>query len=173
MKKKINPKKSLVNQKRISHWFTKPKPVSEAKTIIESINNRAAPEKKKGGAGQIELFPTNGYVYSSKEMVDLINVWNGTMVLPKVVSTRGREDKIRESMHDEFFRNNWREGIKKIAASRFCRGHNRRGAGQRPWVATVDWFLQPHVLPRVLEGQYDDISPSITPEDQKFLTEEW
>ena len=106
-------------------------------------------------------------------MVDLINVWNGTMVLPKVVSTRGREDKIRESMHDEFFRNNWREGIKKIAASRFCRGHNRRGAGQRPWVATVDWFLQPHVLPRVLEGQYDDISPSITPEDQKFLTEEW
>lgn len=168
-------KKLLVNKKIPKSWFAPKKPEEKPVSIIQSINNRsAATEHPKGKGGpQIELFPTNGYVFSSKDMVDLLNVWNGTMVLPKIVSTRGREDKIREAMHDEFFRNNWREGIKKVAASRFCRGHNRRGAGQRPWIATVDWFLQPHVLPRVLEGQYDDKAPSITEEDKKFLTEEW
>lgn len=175
----MKPKKLLVNKNSISHLFSKPgqkapEPPKQP-TILEAINNQRAAfrdAKKKGGA-QIELFPTAGYVFSSKDMIELLNVWNGTMVLPKIVSPRGRENKIREAMQDEFFRNNWREGIRKIAASRFCRGHNRKGGNNRPWYATVDWFLQPHVLPRVLEGKYDDVAPSITQEDKEFLNEEW
>lgn len=160
-------KKVLVNQTGIAQFFA---PAGQ----INSLQDQRAAfrEREKKGGGNLELFPTGEYVFSSKEMVEFMDIWNGTMVLPKIVSVRGRENKIREAMHDEFFRLNYREGIKRVAASRFCRGHNRQGSGERAWRATADWFLQPKVLPRVLEGVYDDKnSPEITKEDQNFTQE--
>jgi hypothetical protein len=129
--------------------------------------------KALGGETNLELFGKQEQL-SSKTMQDFMAVWNGTFVLPKIVSMKGRERVLHELMKDEFFRDNWREGIKRVAASKFCRGHNRQGTGTRSWYATVDWFLQTYVLPRVLEGVYDDgKDPQVTPDDQKFTAEEF
>lgn len=149
--------KPLVNQKKKVPIFIpiRPKePEPQAKVQIE------------GKGGQLEMFETEHYVFSSQTMIEFMEVWNGTMVLPKIVSMIGRENNVRAAMRDKFFRDNWREGIRKVAASKFCRGGNRMDSGHA-WRADADWFLQPHVLPRVIEGKYDD-KETVKPEDLKY-----
>lgn len=48
----------------------------------------------------------------------------------------------------------WREIIRRISASSFCRGANDRG-----WRADPDWLLRPGTAAKVLEGKYDDAPP--------------
>lgn len=137
---------------------------------------KTAPQPRSrswGGATNLELFGKQEQL-SSRTMLDFMDAWNGTVVLPKIVSMKGREKVLHELMKDEFFREHWRAGVRRVAASKFCRGHNRKGTGMRPWKASVDWFLQSHVLPRILEGMYDDENePQVTPDDQKFSVEEF
>lgn len=45
----------------------------------------------------------------------------------------------------------WREVIRRLSASPFCRGEE----GGTGWRASPDWLLQPEVADKVLEGQYD------------------
>jgi len=47
----------------------------------------------------------------------------------------------------------WREVIRRISASAFCRGE------KGDWRATPDWLLRPDTAAKVLEGQYDDTGP--------------
>lgn len=132
----------------------------------------AVGKSKALGGENLDLFEAPKFSLSSKDMQTFMDVWNGTIVLPKISSLRGREHLVRDAMKDEFFRENYREGIRKVAASKFCRGHNRQGTGTRPWKATVEWFLQPATLPKVIEGRYDsDQEPELTPAEQKFTQE--
>lgn len=170
----MKPKKPvLVNQKPLfvpkgSVPPTGSPGISETFKSLDT-HRAASRQRARSGGENLELFPTAGYVFSSKEMQEFMDIWNGVFVLPKIVSMRGRENRVRAAMQDEFFRNNYREGIRRVAASRFCRGANRQGTGRHPWRATVDWFLQLHVLPRVLEGMYDDDKePTVTKSDQQF-----
>lgn len=45
----------------------------------------------------------------------------------------------------------WREVIRRLSASPFCRGEE----GGTGWRASPDWLLQPDVADKVLEGKYD------------------
>lgn len=45
----------------------------------------------------------------------------------------------------------WREVVRRISASAFCRGTNDRG-----WKADADFLLRPGTAAKVLEGKYDD-----------------
>jgi hypothetical protein len=45
----------------------------------------------------------------------------------------------------------WREVIRRLSASPFCRGEE----GGTGWRASPDWILQPDVGDKVLEGKYD------------------
>jgi hypothetical protein len=51
----------------------------------------------------------------------------------------------------------WREVIRRLSASPFCRGEEKGSA----WKASPDWILQPDVADKVLEGKYD--RPGATP----------
>ena len=46
------------------------------------------------------------------------------------------------------------KAIEKIKNSDFLQGKNKQG-----WMITFDWFVLPNNFPKVLEGQYDNISP--------------
>lgn len=131
-------------------------------SLSSSSRPRSGSRWKKRGGREIELFGPLDYSASSREMAEFQEVWNGVFVLQKIVSLKGREPLVREAMKDEWWRNNYREGIKKIAASKFCRGENKLH-----WKATVEWFLRPTTLARVLEGQYDGKNPpaQFNPED--------
>jgi hypothetical protein len=66
------------------------------------------------------------------------------------VVTNKRRQTVQSRMQDEFWRTNWREAMQKVSGSAFCTGTNDRG-----WKATIDWFLRPDTVPRVMEGQFD------------------
>jgi hypothetical protein len=81
----------------------------------------------------------------------VISFWNGTSKLPSVkymTPKRGRTLQIR--LADPYWRVNWREAIRRIAASPFL-----TGGGERGWRADFNWFLRPDSLVNVLEGKYD------------------
>lgn len=46
----------------------------------------------------------------------------------------------------------WRAALKKAATIRYCLGHSESG-----WRATVDWFLRPDTVIKILEGVYDHL----------------
>lgn len=45
--------------------------------------------------------------------------------------------------------------MERIRGSPFLSGQNDRG-----WCATLEWFLRPDIVFRILEGQYDGIKPT-------------
>lgn len=49
----------------------------------------------------------------------------------------------------------WRAVIERIASSDFCNGQNDRG-----WVADVEFLLRPDTATKVLEGKYDNRTPT-------------
>jgi uncharacterized protein YdaU (DUF1376 family) len=95
---------------------------------------------------------------------DLVERWNGIPDVAKVrVMTDKRRRACRTRLRDSDFRSGWQDAINKLAASDFCRGQGETG-----WIATLDWFLKPDSVNRLLEGQYDNRSPA-----QKTSLDEW
>lgn len=98
-----------------------------------------------------------GEIFDDPMVAKFIEEWNSHMMLPKLKSMVGREKDLALAMKDAFFRLNWIEGIRTIAASRFCCGVGRLAAGERkPWKANYDWFIKRGTLVKILEGKYDD-----------------
>jgi hypothetical protein len=90
------------------------------------------------------------------EIFESWNVMASQTGLPKIAkSSTERRAKAKTRLRDQFFRDNWREGIEAIKERGFLRGQNDRG-----WEATIDWFLKPESLIRIVEGQYKDKVPT-------------
>jgi hypothetical protein len=49
----------------------------------------------------------------------------------------------------------WRHALARAGPSEFL-----RGGGDRGWIADVDWFLRPETVTKILEGKYDNRSPT-------------
>lgn len=86
---------------------------------------------------------------------DLAELWNSNRgPLPKCVElTDKRKRQALQRIRERPNLEDWRQIIRRIAASRFCRGENDRG-----WRASFDWMLQPDTPAKVLEGKYDSFS---------------
>lgn len=83
---------------------------------------------------------------------------------PKVRSwSSKRKDALKTRLKDKFFRENWREALVKMQASSFC-------CGAKNWTASVDWFLQPDSVLKLIEGKYDDRAPSGAQADLQALS---
>lgn len=94
---------------------------------------------------------------------DLMRKWNS---LPKPIKqcqriSGGRAVHAKSRLADSWWQENLDAGLSKVAASSFLRGENTRR-----WIATIDWFLRPDSLGKVIEGTYDDPgSPTETTSD--------
>lgn len=78
--------------------------------------------------------------------------WNKIPSLPKVRKlTHKRKSALRTRLKEPEFRDNWREAMARMAESNFCKGQN----AQR-WQATMDWFIKPDTVTKILEGKYDN-----------------
>lgn len=78
--------------------------------------------------------------------------WNSTPhVKPAKVLSAGRLKHLQARLRDPDWQAHYPAALAKIPLSRFLRGENDRG-----WVATMDWFLRPDSVTKVLEGVYDD-----------------
>ncbi len=83
---------------------------------------------------------------------EVVAYWNSKPKLRKVRAlTDGRATAMRSRLKDKFFADNFREAIDKVAVSAFC-----NGANDRRWKATIDFFLRPDAIAKILEGNYDN-----------------
>lgn len=83
---------------------------------------------------------------------ELRDAWNA---LDGVCPIRGRisgerAESLKARLADTDWRDTWREAIDRVAESPFCCGENDRG-----WKATLDWFLRPDTVQKLIEGHYD------------------
>jgi hypothetical protein len=86
------------------------------------------------------------------EAESILSLWNSfPELLPVKTITQNRARKIRKRLADPFWREHWRAGVQRIAASDFA-----KGGGLNGWRATLDWFLGGDSLAKILEGQYDN-----------------
>lgn len=83
---------------------------------------------------------------------EFLDAWN---MVPGLTAAKGLTGKrlrhFQARIRDAEWSETWRVAMRKASESAFCRGENDRG-----WRATVDWFLRPETVTRLLEGQYDD-----------------
>lgn len=118
-----------------------PTPTPTPTLIKEDAPPSGGLEKQKPDADE------SGETVKAKEVTEAWNKLNG---IPKCLSiSEDRKRKLRVRLRDPFFAANWRAAMVKIQASAFCRGDNDRG-----WKASFDWFLQPDVCVKVMEGKY-------------------
>lgn len=83
-------------------------------------------------------------------IASIVGYWNEVLG-QRVRDTNKRKTAIRARWRDEHFRANWAAAIRKVSQSAFCMGQN-----DRDWVATLDWFLRPDTVTKIMEGTYDD-----------------
>ncbi len=67
--------------------------------------------------------------------------------------TNDRLRHFQARVHNRQWVASWREALARAAALPFC-----LGAGERGWRATVDWFLKPGTVTKILEGTYDRLA---------------
>lgn len=112
--------------------------------------------------------------FSSKVIKNLFREWNITMAGVKVrkidspedidpTSNRYRFAKAR--MKENYFINNYKEAMKKVAVSDFCNGRVVRTDGKKIWRANIDWFLRSGTVMSIKEGIYDNESGKTKPEE--------
>lgn len=89
---------------------------------------------------------------NQKQEDEVMAAWNDCAMLPAIRTISGKRKKtLSARFKDSMFYQNWRQAIKKVAASDFLMGKNDRG-----WVADFDWFLRPDSVLKIMEGKYDN-----------------
>lgn len=82
---------------------------------------------------------------------EVVEEWNCSKFPRCLTLSVKRKTSLVARLHDKFWAENWRQAIARVKSSAFCMGQNDRG-----WVATFDWFLQPDVVLKIMEGKYDN-----------------
>lgn len=82
---------------------------------------------------------------------ELTELWNSQAPLPKIKTMSPKRRKSLNARNtDAFWRDNWREALRKVPTIPGLVGENERG-----WVANVEWFLRPDTVTHIIEGKYD------------------
>jgi len=98
---------------------------------------------------------------------EFLEAWNAVTGFTQVRSfSSKRQRQFRARCRDPAWVRDWREALAKASAKPFCRGHNDRG-----WVATVDWFLRPDTVVRLMEGHYLDSGTGPPPEQPATMAD--
>lgn len=82
-------------------------------------------------------------------MNEVLEYWNESPLPKCLVLSTGRKTKLKARLRDPFFLENWSRAIDLASLSKFCKGETERG-----WKASFDWFLQPDVVAKIVEGKY-------------------
>ncbi|HTQ50931.1 MAG TPA: hypothetical protein VMJ12_09490 [Candidatus Acidoferrales bacterium] len=122
----------------------------EAVTLLR--DNYLPPNIDETGTTKSETKETPPISPWEGDAESILAFWNSCPELPKAISITGnRARKIQRRLADPWWREHWREGVKRAAASSFLTGNGAHG-----WRATFDWFLGGDSLAKVLEGNYDN-----------------
>lgn len=123
---------------------------------IPTTGNNPPTRTRDVGVKQIALFKTSETLEPTVE--DIVKTWNQTFSLPRVNSLGKRLALVQKALKDEFWRENWRDGIRRLVRTKFCMGHN-----SRKWKADIEWFCETANLDKLLSGKYDNLSSTTEP----------
>jgi len=151
-------------------------------TTKETISKEKTAKKGPGSAGSISFGPKKPKPEKSKAvsnkgnsalMQEIADYWNKKAPCPtnprldlvKVIAvTETRKINLRARIQEKTFIENWKKAIDKISLSPFCRGATERG-----WRASFDWFIKnDNNCVKALEGKYDDIPEDDPLAEQKM-----
>jgi hypothetical protein len=90
--------------------------------------------------------------------VEVVSAWNESGLVRCLSLNDTRKRHLKARLADPFFVEHWSAAVKRAAASDFCKGKNDRG-----WKADFDWFLQPAVVSKIMEGKYDNRGKAASP----------
>lgn len=80
-----------------------------------------------------------------------ITVWNSYPRFCRCERiANGRLREFQRRVKEPYFCQNWRKALEHAHNLAFCCGQHEGG-----WRATVDWFLRPDTVSKLLEGTYD------------------
>lgn len=112
----------------------------------KGIEGKGIEEKKKNVVAKAPSAPRK------KKLPEEVEEWNKIEGVRHVKEmTAARTKALSDRRKDNFFSRHWKEGLRVISNSKFCRGENERG-----WVADIDFFLRPGSLVKVMEGKYSN-----------------
>lgn len=112
-----------------------------------SCNSELVPPEK--GCGEKPIPPKPIPKTSPDEFMAAWNTVQGVVSCREM--TEERRKKLAVRLRTPGWERDWPQALVKIDKSEFCKGSGRDG-----WKADIDWFLQPTVLTKVLEGKYDN-----------------
>lgn len=98
---------------------------------------------------------------------EIVTTWNQTLVLPRVNTLGKRIALVVRALRDEFWRDHWKDGIKRLYKTPFCMGKN-----SRKWQADFEWFCNPVNLDKLLAGKYDNLPSTSEPSSKDYAREE-
>lgn len=85
---------------------------------------------------------------------EILEAFNGTFSL-RVSWTDSRRNALKARWCDQWWRQNWRSMLERAGPSTFL-----RGANDRNWVVTLEYFLRPDTLTKISEGAHDNRKPT-------------
>lgn len=155
------PPSALERRERIEEKEWKGTPADD---VAELPPKPPAPAKPK---------TTNAALPHSKaDYVVVFKSWNSTAKdTPNMPQTLLISDKRKNALQvrlgEKFFADNWLAALVKVSKSAFCLGENKTG-----WKASFDWFISRDAVVKIMEGKYDNSTPSQTktakPNDRNF-----
>lgn len=101
-----------------------------------------------------------GAPLSLEGVQEVFDEWNRAAVKSGLPQCLVVSDKRRRTLcvrlREDFFTANWKPAISRVAASKFCQGDSERG-----WRASLDWFIQPDSVAKIMEGKYDTTAKEV------------
>jgi hypothetical protein len=153
---------------KLSHWL-----VRDDITLISDRYQDDAPETER--EGETEREENKAYVGKaddrSAEVKEIIAAWNAMAcscgIATVRVMTGKRKRQAISRLSKPLWARSWQEALSKIPESDFLCGRVGSRDG-RSWSATIDWFLRPDSVTKIIEGQYRNGRPvkaASTPRD--------
>lgn len=121
--------------------------------------------KEETGKGKGDTSIATSMLVASRS--EVLDAWNALGVVPKcLVLSDKRRRALDLRLKEPFFAENWQAAIAKVKTSNFCQGQSDRG-----WRASLDWFIQPDVVAKIMEGKYDNHRPQAESKQMKEVIE--
>lgn len=87
---------------------------------------------------------------TADQIAEVVDAWNAIEGVRRCMKVEGpRLKAIKARLAKPWWRDNWRDGIDRVARSLCCRGQK--------WKADFDWFVREQTLVKILEGSFDEV----------------
>jgi hypothetical protein len=168
-------------------------PTDQPAVILEALGEEAwkaharpvekSPETGQGGKNRVR--PTStlarkaktpcGAILGVEALADtpqtIFDAWNaladtdGVRLEKAIMLTPDRRTHAKARLSEPFFRKHWREALEVIRSDKFYQGCGApRSPGEKPWVASLDYFLKPKTVVKLIERRARNRSPMVHPD---------